>query len=133
MTKAGPDSLVAPYDNHFYPPATAFLTGLEGMAVSEGHLSEPLLKTTKGRKKIIDTSFRSRRAGHPMVAFTLVPKPFGFESSGELIKDEEIDTWDFVLRNAFVQANTPIKKAISCVNTLQYPPNFPSSLIFKSL
>lgn len=80
-----PESLLSPYESHWYPPS----------------------REAPGRKG--STNFRARRAGHPMIATTLLPLP----PSEQPVKGDEIDAWDFVLRNAFILGNSPIKKALA--------------------
>jgi transcription factor 1 len=75
-------AIISPYDSHWYPRSRD--------------------------SKFDGAGFRAKRPGHPMMACTLVPKPFN-----EIpIKGDKIDSWDFVLRNAFVLARSPIKKAL---------------------
>lgn len=77
-------SLMTPYEDHWYPPPLA-------------------------HGKETATSRRYKKPGHPMVATTLLPRPF----SEQPIQGEKIDAWDFVLRNAFVLGNSPVKKALA--------------------
>jgi len=57
-----------------------------------------------------------------MMACTLIPRPLD-----EIpIKGDKIDSWDFVLRNAFVLARSPIKKALG----YDFPPVQDHPLIF---
>lgn len=84
-----PAELVSPYETNWYPPPS--------------------------KSDIVDTTFRSRRAGHPMIACTMIPNDFNTSP----VQGEQIDEWDFVLRNAFVLASSPIKKALRSVHLLR--------------
>lgn len=52
------------------------------------------------------------KANNPMVACTILPKAW---DELPMRGGEEIDGWDFVLRNAFILRDSPIKKALACV------------------
>lgn len=43
-----------------------------------------------------------------MIACTMIPNDFNTSP----VQGQQIDEWDFVLRNAFVLASSPIKKAL---------------------
>lgn len=136
ITNAEPSNILAPYDKHFYPQTRAiFAPTDESELDGDGDaLVMPATPKPKPKRKSRavepmdplspEQTLRSRKVGHPMIACTVIPKPFGFEGSNEFIKGEEIDSWDFVLRNAFVQAKTPVKRAIACVVLRRSNPSF---------
>lgn len=124
ITNTEPATLLEPYARHFFPPAKSiFLDASQADAEKPKSKAKAKLPTKLPypRKAPVagtvdlppEKTFRSRKAGHPMIGFTMIPHPFGYEGANEFIKGSEIDSWDFVLRNTFVQAKTPIKKALS--------------------
>ena len=86
-----PRTLLSPYEKYFYPVRVSSVAAEE-----------------KGSTPVL----RAKKVGNPMIATTILPKAF---DDLPMKGGEDIDSWDFVLRNAFVLQNSPIKKALAYV------------------
>ncbi|KZT43648.1 S-adenosyl-L-methionine-dependent methyltransferase [Sistotremastrum suecicum HHB10207 ss-3] len=75
---AAPAERLTPYTSHFFPPPSSLQVGRAG----------------------------NRRAGHPLVAASFVPK------ADPVITAATLDKWDFVLRGLFVLKGTSLRKAL---------------------
>ncbi|KAF9515522.1 hypothetical protein BS47DRAFT_1391549 [Hydnum rufescens UP504] len=93
ITVSPPQESYTPYSDHFFPPLPVTRSG----------------KSSKGKK--------SRRIGNPMVAINMMPKVDAIIPGQQVISEDMIDAWDFVLRQCFVLHSRPIKSALPYVIT----------------